>query len=80
MTIKQFAAKYQIPYYMAYKASYKAQPVDYSLSERDYSEEDLLRETRKLVKRRLTEIRGQYEMYAEAAGRLRKTTETEGTK
>lgn len=75
MTIKQFAAKYQIPYYMAYKASYAATPLDINVSEREYKEEDLLTETRKLVKRRLMAIRGQYEMYAEAAGRLRKRNE-----
>ena len=80
MTIKEFTAKYQVPYNIVYKASSSVEPDRYSLSDRDFPEEKLLAATRKLVKRRLIEIRGQYETYAEAAGKLKKMTETEGMK
>ena len=72
MTIKQFAVKYGIPYYVAYKASDKATKVEDGFNGREYEELELLDATRALVKRRLREIRAQYEEYGEMAGKLRR--------
>ena len=71
MTIKEFAYKYTLPYHLVYKASFTIQPVATLIRDRDYREEDLIKETRTYVKRRLRDIKGQYEQYAAALGKLK---------
>ena len=41
MTIKEFSEKYDIPYNMAYNASYGVKPVSTALRDRDFMEEEL---------------------------------------
>lgn len=72
MTIKEFAYKYTLPYHVAYKASFTVKPIATLERDRDYREEDLLKETREYIKRRLRDIKGQYEQYVTALMNLKK--------
>ena len=63
MTIKEFAAKYCIPYHVAYKASFTVKPIATIFRDRDFKEDELYRETRKYIRRRLTDIRSEYQQY-----------------
>ena len=49
MTIKEFSRKYNIPYYLAYKASYNFTPVSTYRRDREYSEEEMLIETHNYI-------------------------------
>lgn len=71
MTIKEFAYKYTLPYHVCYKASFTVKPVATLERDRDYREDDLRKSVTAYVKRRLREIKGQYETYIDALGKLK---------
>ena len=71
MTIKEFAAKYAIPYHLAYKASFRVHPVASMARDRDFDEKDLHAEAVAFIKRRLRDTRNQYRMYADAFENLK---------
>ena len=53
MTIKEFADKYDVPYHIAYEASYKVTPVGTLYRDKDFPEDDLFVETDKLLEIRM---------------------------
>ena len=57
MTIKGFADKYNIPYHIAYEASYNVQPIGTWERDKDYPEDDLFNETKKLISKRIEKHR-----------------------
>jgi len=63
MTIKEFAEKHKVPYYLAYKASYKVHPVATFRRDREYVEEDLLEETIRYVGRMASSYRKKADLY-----------------
>ena len=71
MTIKEFAYKYTLPYHLVYKASFTVQPIATLERDRDYREEDLLKETTTYVRRRLRDIKVQYGQYVTALEKLK---------
>ena len=73
MTIKEFAVKYTLPYHVAYKASFHVKPVESIVRDRDYDEKELCNEIIRYCKRRLREIKAQYEQYADSIRSLRET-------
>ena len=72
MTIHEFAAKYTVPYHVAYKASFRLQPVSAANREREFNESELLTETKKYIRRRLIETKDLYTQYARAYANLKK--------
>ena len=52
MTIKEFSDKYGIPYHIAYEASYKVQPVGTFIRDKDFPEDLLFAETKRIVQKR----------------------------
>lgn len=66
MTIKEFADKYQIPYNIAYKASYVVRPMSAFRCDKEYDEQELYDETLRYVRSRLVIIRYQCDMYETA--------------
>ena len=68
MTIKEFSDKYQIPYNIAYKASYVVKPIPrYDV---EYDEQALLDETLKHVRARLKLLKFQCNQYETALKNL----------
>ena len=59
MTIKEFSDKYDVPYYLAYEASYKVQPTGSMQRDKDFPEDQLFDETVKLIHRRYEKHRQQ---------------------
>jgi len=74
MTIKEFAAKYTIPYHLAYKASFRVHPVASMARDRDFDEKELHTEAVAYIKKRLRDTRNQYQMYADAFTNLKAKT------
>ena len=66
MTIKEFARKYSVPYHVCYKATFTVRAVATLVREQDYDEGELKAAIRKYIKRRLHDIKAQYEQYAES--------------
>lgn len=71
MTINEFAAKYSVPYHVAYKASFRVRPVATLNRERDYDEQELHTETGRYIRQRLRDTRALYEQYVEAYNNLK---------
>ena len=59
MTIKEFSDKYDVPYYLAYEASYKVRPVGTDRRDKDFPEDELFEETKSLIHRRYERHRQQ---------------------
>lgn len=72
MTIKGFSEKYQVPYYIVYEASYKVQPVGTWVRDRDFPEDRLFEETKKLVGKRIEKHRKQLNIALRAEVNLNK--------
>ena len=53
MTIKEFSDKYEIPYSIAYEASYKVSPVGTMTREKDFPEGELFEAADKLLQKRM---------------------------
>lgn len=53
MTIKEFSDKYDVPYNMAYEASYRVSPVGTMQRDKDFPEDDLFVATDKLLEKRM---------------------------
>lgn len=70
MTIKEFSDKYQIPYNIAYKASYVVKPFETMKSDKEYNEQSLYNETLQYINARLKIIRMQCNMYETALNNM----------
>ena len=53
MTIKEFANKYNIPYRIAYEATYLVKPSFPDMVNKEYSEKELIEAVHKNMKRRI---------------------------
>ena len=53
MTIREFADKYEIPYSIAYEASYKVSPVGTLKRDKDFPEDELFAAADKLLEKRM---------------------------
>ena len=70
MTIKEFSDKYQIPYNIAFKASYVVKPAATFRCDREYDEKELYDETLRYAKGRLKTLKRQHDAYATAIRNL----------
>ena len=77
MTIHEFAAKYAVPYHVAYKASFRLIPIQAYNRERDYDEQELYDKTKHYIRRRLVETKELYEQYAAVYKSLKSVREEE---
>ena len=55
MTIKEFSMKYEIPYSLAWQASYDVKPAETIRRNKDFSEKDLYRSVMHLLSQRALE-------------------------
>lgn len=53
MTCKEFADKYNIPYHIAYAATYKVKPVSSMIRDRDYPEDDMREAVIRMLEQRI---------------------------
>ena len=53
MTIREFIQKYQIPYHVAYEATYKVKPVSTMIRDRDYQEDELYKAVVEMLAERI---------------------------
>ena len=65
MTVKEFSEKYDLPYNIAYKASYVIHGYG-QMRDRNYDEQELKEETIRFAKSRLKVLKMQYEQYRTA--------------
>ena len=72
MTIKEFSDKYDVPYYLAYEASYKVRPVR---RDKDFPEDELFAETKSLIHRRYERHRQQMNICMRAEVNMNKRRE-----
>lgn len=72
MTCKEFANKYNIPYHIAYAATYKVKPVSSMMRDRDYVEEELKTAVEKLLEYRIKKNTAILEEQKKALMSLRK--------
>ena len=70
MTIKEFSDKYQIPYNIAFKASYVVKPVETFRRDKEYNEQELYDESVKYAKARLKMLTYQLDQYETALKNL----------
>ena len=70
MTIKEFSDKYQIPYNIAFKASYVVHPVETFRRDKEYNEQELYNESVKYAKSRLKMLTYQRDQYVTALKNL----------
>ena len=70
MTCKEFANKYDIPYHIAYAATYKVKPVSSMIRDRDYPEKELLNAVRKMLEQRIRKNRTILDEQVNALNRL----------
>ena len=52
MTIKEFAEKYDLPYSVAYEASYGVHAVSTRIRDRDFPEDEMFKSTERLIAKR----------------------------
>jgi len=71
MTMKEFARKYDIPYPVVYKASFRVHPVSSVKREKDYPEEDLLRETERFANQRIKECKRYISEYQDVIDKIK---------
>ena len=73
MTCKEFSIKYNIPYHIAYAATYKVKPVSSMLRDRDYPEDALLDAVRKMLQQRIKKNKAILDEQVNALNRLPKS-------
>ena len=73
MTCKEFATKYNIPYHIAYAATYMVKPVSSMLRDRDYPEDAMLDAVRKMLQQRIKKNKAILEEQVNALNRLPNT-------
>lgn len=71
MTLKEYAQKYQIPYFIVYEASYKVQPEATFVRERDYREDDLTIAVMEVAKKRIEKHRTLLEQQIDIVRKVR---------
>lgn len=72
MTIKEFSDKYQIPYNIAFKASYVVKPAATFRHDKEYNEQELHEQSLKYAKARLKMLTYQRDQYVTAVENLSK--------
>lgn len=70
MTINEFSAKYGIPYHLVYEASYRVNPVEPDIRDRDYPEDILFSETHRIVTARIKKHRAHLDKLSGMMDRL----------
>ena len=69
MTVKEFSEKYDLPYNIAYKATYVVKGYG-EMQDRNYDEKDLLNETIRYARSRLRVLKCQCNQYETALQNL----------